>query len=220
MRFLNILPVLLILLTGGLQAQAPCEIYDFEVDPGNCTSDTTHTLWLDFEVDNPLSDSFVVTAFGQQVVGIYALSDLPITIPNFPSNNTGGGFVRVCVKDNTNNCCAAKQFLAPICASSDPCLIADLHVEVGDCNPDGTFEVWLSFIATDANSDTYDVWINGVLFGNFPLNILPLQIPNFQPSNDPIQHIKVCVNDNPDCCADITFEVSKLRSGKHRLWYQ
>ncbi|MEZ4920630.1 MAG: hypothetical protein R2792_16125 [Saprospiraceae bacterium] len=208
MRFLNILPVLLILLTGGLNAQVgPCEISDLQVDPGNCTSDSTYSMWLNFSVVNSTNDSFEVWTANNQLLGVYSLGDLPLEVDNFPSDNTGSGFVRVCILDN-NDCCALKQFIAPDCeVFGIPCIIADLNVEIGDCFPDGSYHLWINFVAIDPTNDLFDLWISGNYIGAYSIFQLPLQIPNFQGSGNDIETVKLCINDNPDCCATFTFEV-------------
>ena len=78
MRFLNIL-ILVLLTTGALRSQiVTCDIFDLAVNIGDCTSDSTFKLSLDFQVANPSSDSFEVWTINNQYLGAYALADLPV----------------------------------------------------------------------------------------------------------------------------------------------
>ena len=85
---------------------APCEIYDLMVDTGDCTSDSTYTVTINFQVDNPPGNVFGVWANGE-FLGNFSLDSLPLTIPDFPWNGGSNDVVKVCFPSNTG---AASRF--------------------------------------------------------------------------------------------------------------
>ena len=191
-----------------------CEIYDLVVDPGGCTSDTTYKLVLNFKVHNPgVAAKFGVWANGK-LLGFYALSDLPLTIPNFPTNGGTTDEVKVCVVTANGGisltCCATKEFKVPDCVLHE-CSIYDLKVETGKCNDNGTYELWMNFKVSNppAGSTHYGVWANGKLLGFFPLTQLPLYIPQFPTDGGPNDVIKVCLSNTGTvgCCNTLEFPV-------------
>ncbi|MFN0012908.1 MAG: hypothetical protein ACKVU2_00030, partial [Saprospiraceae bacterium] len=206
-----LLSILLLAFASPLAAQAPpCEIYDLVVEPGDCTSDSTYTIDVEFKVKNPTSDLFDLWGNGVPL-GTYKMSDLPLTIPNFPSTTGIGGYVKVCMKPNspanTPPCCAIKQFIAPNCSQPTPCEIYDVQVGVGDCIP-GTnkYQIKLNFKVTGATNTQFEMWAgNGQYLGHFPLTSVPMTL-DFPGSGGPVDKLRICINDNPNCCRTVEFQ--------------
>ena len=205
-RIPNIL--LMLLLAIGLSAQnTACEIYDLVASAGDCTSDSTYQLKLNFKVENPTNDEFDLWGNGK-FVGTYKLSELPLIVNNFPAAPGGvvGGYLKVCINDNPD-CCRIYQFIAPNCKLSVPCEIYDVSVQTGDCNPDGTYKLTLNFKVADPTSDFFEVWAsNGKYLGAFPLNQLPLSLA-FPWGGGAADGIKICIKGNPNCCKTKEFPV-------------
>lgn len=176
----------------------PCNIFDLVTEAGPCdTSNNTYSLFVNFQVTNPGNDFFEVWANGQ-FFGTYALSLLPFTIPNFPASGNAFDDIKICINDHPD-CCVVKEFPSP-CFDDQPCHIFDLEIVVGDCNAAGGFPVTIDFEVTNPGNDFFEIFINGQLFGFFPLNQLPFTIQNFPASGNPVDVIKICINDHPDCC--------------------
>ncbi len=182
----------------------PCEIYDMAVTIGDCTSSSTYAVTVNFKVHNASSDQFEVVGNGQ-VLGTYPLSALPLKIDNFPAAaNTLGGYIKVCIKGDPN-CCSIKQFIAPDCSQPTICEISNVSIETGDCAPGGLYKLKLDFDVTGASNDLFEVWAgNGTYLGNFPINQLPVNLA-FPWGGGTVDHIKICINDNPDCCKTVEF---------------
>lgn len=203
MRIPNLITFLLLAFALPLAAQnAPCSITDLTVDVGPCTSNSTYRVKVDFKVQNPTSNEFDL--WGNNVfIGTYNLSDLPVTVNNFPNNGVIGGFVKVCLKTNSPAappCCAIKQFIGPDCSQTTPCEIYDVKVTTGDCLPNGQYKIKLDFKVVGATNALFDVWAaNGQYLGNYPLNQLPVSL-SFPGSGGAVDKIKICINDNPNCC--------------------
>ena len=189
--------------TVDCSTTAPCEIYDLVVITGDCNDDGTYVVKLNFKVENPTNDLFDLVGNGQ-VIGTYKLSELPLTINHFP--NVGlTGYVKVCIKDNPD-CCSIKQFQAPDCSALDPCKITDVKIQTGDCQPGGLYKLTLDFKVSGATNDLFEVWAgNGQYLGFFPLNQLPIGLP-FPWGGGPVDKIRICINDNPDCCTVVEFQ--------------
>ena len=183
-----------------------CEIYDLTVTPGDCdTNANTYPLTFDFEVDNPGNDFFEVWV-NNVYYGLHLLSALPFTIPNVPSNGNANDIIKVCINDHPD-CCKTIDFSGPDCGGNGNCKIFDVVLDPGDCNPTtGTYPLHLNFQVVNPGNDFFEVWGNGVYLGLFPLNGLPMVIPNFPANGPAIDVIKICINDHPDCCKIIDFQ--------------
>jgi len=174
-----------------------CDITDLNIEVGDCDPNTnTYPLTINFNVVHPGNDSFDVFVNGQ-LYGTYLLNQLPLHIPNFPHSGNIVDVIKICINDHPN-CCAVTEIKTPDCNTD--CHIFDLSVTVGVCNPAGGYQVKIDFGVNNPGNDFFDLYINGQLFGIFPLNQLPLTIPTFPGSGNPVDVIKICIHDHPDCC--------------------
>ncbi|MBK7939727.1 MAG: T9SS type A sorting domain-containing protein [Lewinellaceae bacterium] len=192
----------------------PCEIYNLVVNPGDCTGDSTYSVTIKFQVDNPPGNIFGVWANGE-FLGTFNLNQLPLTIDDFPWNGGANDVVKVCfVSPNdpagSATCCRVKEFEVPDCLNQGgPCEIWDLTVTTGDCTGDSTYVVKINFSVANPPGNTFGVWANGVFFGDYNLNQLPLSITNFPWNGGANDVIKVCMapNSNTGCCQTKEFNV-------------
>ena len=182
----------------------PCEIYDLAVETDSCTSDSTYIIVVNFQVNNAPGNEFSLYANGA-FFGSYNLNQLPLTITNFPYNGGQNDVVKVCF-DNSN-CCATKEFPVPNCLFNDPCSIDDLTVITGDCTGDSTYVVKVNFQVANPPGNVFTLFANGVLFGTYELNQLPLTIQNFPWNGGPNDVIKVCFDNATTCCETKEFAV-------------
>lgn len=182
----------------------PCNIFDVVVDPGAChPNDDTYDLTLNFHTTNPGSDLFHVWGNGTYL-GAYQLSSLPLTLHNFPNNGNAIDVIKICINDQPD-CCKTIEFQGPNCDL--PCDIFDVTIDPGACIPGtNTYTLGLNFHTSNPGNDLFEVWGNGTYLGLFPLNALPLLIPNFPSNGQAIDVIKICINDHPDCCETIEFQ--------------
>ncbi len=193
-------------MNNNAAAQGNCEIFDLSVITGDCGPDSTYTIKIDFEVANATNNSF--NLWGNNVfIGTYQLAQLPLIINNFQYNGGPNDVIKVCINDNPN-CCRVKEFEVPDCLNNpQPCEIFDLSVITGDCGPDSTYSIKIDFEVANATNNSFGLWGNNVFIGTYQLAQLPLIINNFQYNGGPNDVIKVCINDNPDCCRVKEFEV-------------
>ena len=184
-----------------------CQIFDLVVDPGACNPAGGYSLVLNFQVQHPGNTQFEVWAGNGQYVGIFPLSALPLTIPNFPGSGSAIGVIKICINDHPN-CCKTLEFQAPNCGNI--CDIKELSVITGDCTSDSTYLVKVNFLVTGSAATNFQLFANGQLFGTYTLSQLPLAIPNFPWNGGNHDVIKICLllpNILPFCCETIEFEV-------------
>lgn len=180
-----------------------CEISNLNVVVGDCNVDGTYSLTIDFDYDNPGNDFFDVYVRNGDLLGFYPLSDLPLTIENFEMSGLNLDYVQVCINDNPN-CCEEIEWLSPNCNNGN-CDISNLTVDIGACNPaTGNYAITIDFDYVNPGNDFFDVYVrNGDLLGFYSLSDLPLTIENFEFSGLSTDYVKVCINDNPDCCEEL-----------------
>lgn len=188
-----------------------CAISNVVVDPGACNPDyDSYSLYLNFDVQNATSDSFDLWTGNNEHLGTFLLDSLPLHLPAFPCNNSGTGVLKICIKDNPD-CCVTVDFQAPnCCGANDPCEVSNLTVQTGDCNGNDSYEVWINFDVNNPLSDLFGVWANGQFIGTFPLDSLPLYIPDFPWNGGDHDAVKVCFltpNGAYACCKIEEFEV-------------
>jgi hypothetical protein len=189
-----------------VHAQGNCEIFNLTVTNGACGPDSTYAITIDFDVANPTSDFFDLWG-NNEFIGTYLVTQLPLTIPNFQYNGGINDVVKVCMKENPN-CCRIKEFPVPPCLTQPlPCEIYDLTVTTGECWPDSTYFVTIDFEVENPTNQFFDLWGNGTYIGFFPIAQLPLTLPHFPYDGGTFDFIKVCINDNSNCCRIKEFEV-------------
>ncbi|MCC7244556.1 MAG: hypothetical protein IT269_02660, partial [Saprospiraceae bacterium] len=99
-------------------------------------------------------------------------------------------------------------FINSVHAQSSVCEIYDLTVQTGDCTGDSTYNITINFQVANSTNANFEAWANnGVYLGFFPLTSLPLTINNFPYNGGANDVIKVCINDNADCCRTKEFPV-------------
>ncbi|HNG88729.1 MAG TPA: hypothetical protein PK858_00940, partial [Saprospiraceae bacterium] len=181
-----------------------CEIYNLKIEPGTCTSDSTYKAVIRFDVFNPPSTKFAVVVNGVNL-GIYDLSQLPLTLNNLPSNGASTDVLKVCmVVPGALTCCRTLEYQGPICGNQN-CEIYNLTAQVGDCTSDSTYKLTLNFQVNNPGNSLFEVWAGGTKYlGAFPLSQLPLVIPNY-PEGNAYHFVKVCINDHPNCCRTVQF---------------
>ncbi len=178
-----------------------CEIWDLHSPNFECDGDNLFIV-LDFNYANVGNDGFSVVGNGVNY-GTFSYNDLPIVLGPLPANGT---FYEFIVQDSNHpDCSDFIEYGVVDCGSGD-CNIHDLVVEVGDCNNDGSYNLWINFEHNNASNDLFDVIYENQIIGTFHLNELPIWIEHFVDNGEPNQGLLICINDNPNCCEDVGFE--------------
>ncbi len=194
-----------ILLLIGCGGGDNCIVEDILVETADCSCETVYELTLDFSYQDAPSEYFTLYARQNQVIGYYKLTDLPLTIDKFETSGLEYEYIKICL-DEEEDCCTEFEFMPADCLEESTCSISDLIVETGECNRDGTYLLELDFNYSNAGNDYFDVFVsNNEIFDTYLLEDLALTIDNFQPRGTEYDYIKICINDNPDCCQEIEF---------------
>jgi len=182
-----------------------CKIFDLEVEAGECLSEETYKLHLDFEYNGPSHTKFEVFLRNNESIGNYPLTDLLLTIKDVELSGKDYEYVKVCMSDDSD-CCQEIEFKAPDCENNAECKIKEIEVELGTCTSDSTYNLFIDFEYINPSDENFDVFVrNNEHIGYYPLSDLPLKIEHFQMSGKDYDFIKICINDNPDCCKAIEF---------------
>ncbi|MCF8237877.1 MAG: hypothetical protein K9I85_06950, partial [Saprospiraceae bacterium] len=175
-----------------------CEIYEVVIEKGDCTSDSTYSLWLNFEYVDVQGDYFDLWANGV-FFGYYAYADLPITIPNFSKSGNNNDWLKVCDNDNPG-CCRIKEFPTKDCANFNDCSITEVSVVKGDCTSEDSYTITIDFDYQNVGGDYFDLWFNGVYNDQYLYSDLPLTIVDFPKSGNNNDWIKICDHEIENCC--------------------
>ena len=187
-----------------------CSINELKTDVGECHSDGTYNLKINFNHHNAGNDYFNVYGRGGSLIGTYKLANLPVTINNFKRSGNEYDFIKVVINDR-DDCFAVTDFKPPACEERK-CAINDLRTDIGECTSDTTYNLTLNFNHQHAGNDYFDVFIrDNKRIGTYKLSQLPLTIKNFKLSGRDYEFIRVCINDQADCCKAIEFVAPNCR---------
>ncbi len=182
--------------------EVECDITSIEAEAYNCQADGTFSVDLAF-TSVGLSEFGVNVIINGQGFFIHNLNEEFYTFDGIPYDAAGSVIIELFDEPDVE-CAASLTIDMPNC--EDVCEISNIHVESLGCNDDGTYNFNLFLDYQNAGNDFFDLWINNEFVDFFPLDQLPLSFENITPrSNSGYDHIKVCINDNPDCCKEIEF---------------
>ena len=182
---------------GKKDCGTDCEIYEVVVTKGDCTSDSTYVLTIDFDYKNVGGDKFNLKANGKYF-GTYLYTQLPLTINNFPKSGQGVDWILICDKEN-EQCCKGKEFETKSCGNSGDCIITNLTAVTSDCDSAGNFYVTIDFDYENEGNQGFTIQGNGVNYGNFGYADLPVVLGPFKGSNTKVWEFKVKDIQYPDC---------------------
>jgi len=91
-----------------------CEITNMSIDVGDCISDSTYSLTLNFDYENPGNEYFDLFVRDSIYLGYYELSDLPLNLDTFMMSGLEYDYFLVSINDNSS-CFAAIEWLPPDC---------------------------------------------------------------------------------------------------------
>jgi len=187
-----------------------CDITNLNVTVGDCNDDGTYAITISFDYEGTNQNNFNVYVRNDELLGNYSVSNLPLTISNFELSGYDEDYIKVCFEDTNSDegCCEEMEWYPPNCDDTGDCNISNLEVTVGECNPVGTYVLTIDFEYENVgNQEYFDLYVrNGVLLGYYSLADLPLTIYDFELSGYDDDYIKVCINDNSDCCQEIEWE--------------
>lgn len=179
-----------------------CDVDDLQAIIGDCLSDSTYILTLNFNFSNLPTDSVVVDANGE-VIGTFHVNEGHVVIEHFPVFETNLTELHVCAQEN-DDCCEVVVFETPDCTNGGTCNLFDLFAERGECTSENTFLVDIVFHLNNFDGDSVEISANDISLGNFLITPNFIRIENFPLLPGETVLITVCAEDG--CCDTYTLE--------------
>ncbi|MEO0340487.1 MAG: hypothetical protein AAF242_14915, partial [Bacteroidota bacterium] len=181
-----------------------CNFESVKVNPIKC-EDGEFYVEVSVNASNPVGESYLIFAEGE-LFGPYSYFSRERIILG-PFDADGISTYDFLFVDQEDPSCFGYKEIGPIDCDEN-CLIQDLVVEPLFCNEDGTYQVFIDFEAKNAENEFFDIFTaNGMILGSYKVEDLPLEIALNFPEELEIQHLSVCINDTPDCCASTEFKL-------------
>lgn len=204
MRFSSFLPMLL--LVGAFKAYGQCSITDLTATASPfANASCEYFVTLDFQFSGT-TNQYTVTGNGNNY-GTFTYDSVPVVLGPFTAGNDPALLEFVVTDAVFGDCMDATALQVPACPNNAACDIYDVNVVTGNCNPGSiSYQLLLDFKVDNPGNDFFEVWSGaGIYLGSYPLNQLPLPLPVYPWNGDSIDQIKICINDNPNCCEIIDF---------------
>ncbi|MBK7870181.1 MAG: T9SS type A sorting domain-containing protein [Saprospiraceae bacterium] len=183
------------------------DIADLIVEVGECNSDSTFNLALNFDYQGESVDSFFVS-FRGDTLGHFAIDSLPVLLENLPGDDEPHSeSLKVCLQDTSDNaCCREIFFTLPNCSSfsEDTCRIFNLNAEALECDSMGGFKVKLTFESEHGDSTGFKIFGNGEEYGVFSYDQDSIILGPFTGDSATVYEFIFQDLANPDCKNEIT----------------
>ncbi len=153
-------------------------------------------LWLNFQPQNTNNLGFDLFNANGNLIGFYKYSDLPITIEY---ERQVGEYQLLYIQDNDNPNCVSKYEFKVDCIPNEECKIYDITYSVPECNPNGVVYVALDFKYANVKSEKFIVKGNGIHYGTFAYQDLPIKVGPIVPQCDKKYEFGIADAENPNC---------------------
>jgi len=150
-----------------------CSIKDLQVEKTACNDDQKFFVFFKFNHQGS-GDCFRIRGNGHDY-GEFKYSQLPVKIgPLTGDCTTNYEFVIIdCHKED----CRLEYNLGKVCCESNACKLSDLKIEKSDCNDLQKVDLFFNFKYSNT-SDSFTLRGNGVQYGTFSYNKLPIKLEN------------------------------------------
>lgn len=180
-----------------------CQLTELTAQIGDCTSDTTFILSIDFDTINLPTESINVFGNGN-LIGAFEITAEGVVIENFPVYESPNTLLTICAVGDPD-CCTTIEFETPECEGGGICSISDLIADVGDCTTNETFSLFINYSTLNLPVDSVIVTANGEFIGQYEHNPEGFTIENFPSLEADVTEITVCAVNAPDCCDSFEF---------------
>ncbi|MEM9820839.1 MAG: T9SS type A sorting domain-containing protein [Bacteroidota bacterium] len=193
---------------GSVFCEPPCLFTEFLVEESACQNGDFY-VQINFNPTNT-SGSFNIGGNGNSY-GNYASNDLPIILG--PFSGDGVTTYEFIVTDNQFEDCEAFGTIGPItCEVAPECAISDLTISNMECTSASTFSATLNFQYQGVGNAGFRLYHQEQQIGIYNYNELPLNLNNLNHGAAPMESIRVCDTNDPDCCQVIEFETMDCSS--------
>jgi len=174
-----------------------CRITDVTATPRPCNADGQFRIDLRFSSANTGSAGFFVFADGA-ISGPHSYSNAGVTVGPFPGNGTN--IVDILILDISNPACYGYIEVGPINCDDLDCAITELTAHASDCNDADEFFVELDLTPQGNHSAGFTVRGNGVNYGSFNYDDLPIRLGPFGLNTPPVLEFIVRDLESPETC--------------------
>ncbi len=183
-----------------------CSISEITIDMIECNEENMSFV-LDFNHSGTTNDFFDVSS-RDGFFGFYAFDQLPITINDFPNTGNMFEFIKVCENDNQECCLEHEWDLGECFEDPNECSISEITIDMIECNEENMSFV-LDFNHSGTTNDFFDVSSRDGFFGFYAFDQLPITINDFPNTGNMFEFIKVCENDNEECCLEHEWDLGE-----------
>ncbi len=181
-----------------------CFIEEIEHELIACdTIDGTYDVEIFYDIANDSSDFYFLYVNGN-VIDTFQNGDDLFAYDIIPLANSNVDVITICSSDL--GCCLEYEYDQPDCnGQNSDCEI--LYIEADDivCNQDGSYDVVFYYDIENPGGDSIEVFLNNDLEGSFEISDVISFENVFPRPNSDYDFIKICVEDNPDCCYEYEY---------------
>lgn len=179
-----------------------CSINNFVAEAHTCDNGQ-YLIDFEFSVSNPQSQQFSLDFNGVRFESYDYGQQLYIAGPFEGDCDTAPTLVLTDAEDLS--CTASFTLPEPFCCEVEDCVLSNLTVEPLECTGEGMFSIIVDFEHIGSTSESFEFWADDNYLGILPLTELPATIEDFPASDAGFQFIRICIEDNLDCCIDTQF---------------
>ncbi len=151
-----------------------CALLELSLETTECLDDNTFDLTIDVEVDGEINDFFDLF-IEEEFIGFYEFAALPLVIEGLAYDDELIT-IELCENDNPD-CCLLINILNPCTEEGNQqYFINEMEYELVFCE-ENMITMMLDFSYGD-NNDQFQINSNGISFGTFSYNDLPIMVEN------------------------------------------
>ncbi|MGB4847433.1 MAG: hypothetical protein WBP41_05905 [Saprospiraceae bacterium] len=179
-----------------------CGISDLQIHVGDCLTDSTYVLFVDFKYRHLPVDSVILTS-SEGIIGQFAVNEGHITLNSFQTIPGDPVTIHVCAVGSAD-CCAQDQFFTPNCIGGGTCHIYELTATPGPCDS-LTYPLDIDFWWNNLPTDSVQIYANNLFIGTYHTDPGVIHIPEFPLVGGDSTTLEVCALGSPDCCASFAY---------------
>ncbi len=171
-----------------------CSLTDLKVFDIKCNNNGTYNLRLKLNAQNGSEVLTGKTSTGYQFR--FRTDEMPVKVEGIPVPRDGYDVIKVC-DPNYPDCCVELRYKVPC---QEPCYLGPLTAEQL-CQPNGLYFVRLNFGYNNTGKQ-FEVYVNGINYGIFTYDKLPVKVGPFFQTN--VRELKILVKDKALGCSTST----------------